>query len=249
MVRMSTWGPLALVGGDELKPGNEPQDEVLARVAGDGPAFVLATAAGRQRPEVAVANAVRWFASLGLAVEELPATRRSDAKDSANAARARQGRFFYLVGGDPGIVPKTLAGTPLWEAIAEAWRSGAALAGSSAGAMALGEWTLVRERMPGDDRRRYLPALGLVPRLAVLPHFETFGHRWVESGERAAPRSDVVLLGVDERTAALHVDGAWRALGDGGVTVIAGGERRRFASGEPIEGVPVPDPNPPAPSS
>lgn len=246
---MSTWGPLALVGGDELKPGNEPQDEVLVRVAGDGPAFVVATAAGRQRPEVAVANAVRWFASLGLAVEELPATRRSDAKDSANAARARQGRFFYLVGGDPGLVPKTLAGTPLWEAIAEAWRSGAALAGSSAGAMALGEWTLVRERMPGDDRRRYLPALGLVPRLAVLPHFETFGHRWVESAERAAPRSDVVLLGVDERTAALHVDGAWRALGDGGVTVIVGGERRRFASGESIEGVPAPDPNPPAPSS
>jgi cyanophycinase len=249
MVRMSTWGPLALVGGDELKPGNEPQDEVLVRVAGDGPAFVVATAAGRQHPEVAVANAVRWFASLGLAVEELPATRRSDAKDSANAACARQGRFFYLVGGDPGLVPKTLAGTPLWEAIAEAWRSGAALAGSSAGAMALGEWTLVRERMPGDDRRRYLPALGLVPRLAVLPHFETFGHRWVESAERAAPRSDVVLLGVDERTAALHVDGAWRALGDGGVTVIVGGERRRFASGEPIEGVPAPDPNPPAPSS
>jgi cyanophycinase len=249
MVRMSTWGPLALVGGDELKPGNGPQDEVLVRVAGDGPAFVVATAAGRQRPEVAVANAVRWFASLGLAVEELPATRRSDAKDSANAARARQGRFFYLVGGDPGLIPKTLAGTPLWEAIAEAWRSGAALAGSSAGAMALGEWTLVRERMPGDHRRRYLPALGLVPRLAVLPHFETFGHRWVESAERAAPRSDVVLLGVDERTAALHVDGAWRTLGDGGVTVIVGGERRRFASGESIEGVPAPDPNPPAPSS
>ena len=107
--------------------------------------------------------------------------RRSDAKAAANVERARAGRFFYLVGGDPGLVPKTLGGTPLWEAIAEAWNDGAALAGSSAGAMAFGEWTLVRERMPGDDRRRYLPALGLVPRIAVLPHFETFGHRWVES--------------------------------------------------------------------
>jgi cyanophycinase len=249
MVRMSTPGPLALVGGDELNPGNEPQDEVLVRAAGDGPAFVLATAAGRQRPEVAVANAVRWFEGLGLAVQELPATRRSDAKASANVARAREGRFFYLVGGDPGLVPKTLAGTPLWGAIVEAWRSGAALAGSSAGAMALGEWTLVRERMPGDDRRRYLPALGLIPGVVVLPHFETFGHRWVQSAERAAPRSDVILLGVGERTAALHVDGAWRALGDGDVTVIAGGQRRRFASGEPLEGVPAPNPNPPPPSS
>ena len=62
MIHMSTWGPLALVGGDELHPGNEPQDEVLVGSAGKGPAFVLATAAGRQRPQVAVANAVRWFA-------------------------------------------------------------------------------------------------------------------------------------------------------------------------------------------
>lgn len=239
---MATWGPLALVGGDELNPGNEPQDEVLVRAAGDGPAFVLATAAGRQHPEAAVANALQWFAGLGLRVEELPARRRSHAKDPANVARACEGRFFYLVGGDPGLVPKVLAGTPLWDAIVEAWVGGAALAGSSAGAMALGEWTLVRERMPGDDRRRYLPALELVPGVAVLPHFETFGHRWVGSAEGDAPRSDVVLLGIDERTAALHHDGAWRGFGAGGVTVIDGGERRRFGSGEKIDGVPTPDP-------
>ena len=76
----------------------------------------------------------------------------------------------------------------------------------------------------------------------MLPHFETFGHRWVGSAEGAAPRSDVVLLGIDERTAALHHDGAWHAFGDGGVTVIDGGERRRFASGETIDGLPTPVP-------
>ena len=110
-------GPLALIGGDELKPGNEPQDRMLVEAAGTGPAFVLATAAGRQHPEQAVANAVRWFGTLGLQVRELPATRRSDATAAANVARARAGGFFYLVGGDPGLVPKTLAGTPLWESI------------------------------------------------------------------------------------------------------------------------------------
>ena len=44
-------GPLALIGGDELKPGNEPQDRILVEAAGSGRAFVLATAAGRQHPE------------------------------------------------------------------------------------------------------------------------------------------------------------------------------------------------------
>ena len=238
---MPASGPLALVGGDELNPGNEPQDRVLVDAAGDGPAYVLATAAGRQRPELSVANAVRWFGGLGLDVEELPATKRSHAKDPAVVERARAGRFFYLVGGDPGLVPKTLAGTPLWDAIVAAWSGGAALGGSSAGAMAFGEWTLVRERMPGDDRRRYAPALGLLPSVAVLPHFETFGNRWVASALEAAPTSNVVLLGPDERTAAVHRDGRWTALGAGGVTVIAAaGAAQRFESGSEVEGLPDP---------
>jgi cyanophycinase-like exopeptidase len=233
-----TAGPLALVGGAELNPGNEPQDEILVAAAGDGPAYVLATAAGRQRPDLAVANATRWFGSLGLDVRELPAIRRSDVTSGENAERARAGRFFYLVGGDPGIVPKTLAGTPLWDAIVDAWRCGGALAGSSAGAMALGEWTLIRERMPGDDRRASRPALAIVPNVAVLPHFETFGHRWIDSARAALP--DGTLLGIDERSAALWQDGTWRALGPGGVTVIGTKGPQRTAPGQEIEGLPQP---------
>jgi cyanophycinase len=233
-------GPLALVGGDELNPGNEPQDRALVEAAGDGPAFVLATAAGRQRPETAVANAIRWFGGLGLEIRELPATTRTQAKARPNVEAARAGRFFYLVGGDPGLVPKTLADTPLWDAIVEAWQGGGALAGSSAGAMALGAWTLIKERMPGDDRRRYAPALGLVPNVALLPHFETFGHRWVEGARARAPTGDVTLLGVDERTAAFWRPGGWTALGNGGVTVITNGATRRFDAGEAISDLPDP---------
>ena len=40
-------GPLALVGGDELHPGNEPQDALLAEAATAGPAYVMATAVQR----------------------------------------------------------------------------------------------------------------------------------------------------------------------------------------------------------
>lgn len=233
-------GPLALVGGDELHPGNEPQDEVLVAAAGDGPAFILATAAGRHDPRAAVRNARAWFAGLGFKVEELPAVRRSDANSVANAERARGGRFFYLVGGDPGRVPATLAGTRVWEAIVEAWRQGAALGGSSAGAMALGEWTLVRERHPGDATRRFASGLGLVPDVAVIPHFDTFGQAWVPGALEGAPREGVALVGVDERSAAVWSDGRWRALGSGDVTVITHGGRRRFHPGETIEGLPRP---------
>jgi cyanophycinase len=232
-------GPLALVGGDELKPGNEPQDRILVEAAGDGPAYVIATAAARQRPDLAVAHAQRWFGTLGLEVVELPLTKRSQATSEDIAARAREGRFFYLVGGDPGLVPKVLADSPAWNAIAEAWRGGAALAGSSAGAMALGSWTLIRDRMPGDDRRRYRDALGLVPNVAVVPHLSTFGERWMPSALDAAPEA-VILLGIDERTAAVFVDGSWRVEGPGSVVVVTARGRTSFGPGEEIVGLPTP---------
>jgi cyanophycinase len=242
MSEQTSWhaGPLALVGGDELNPGNEAQDEVLVAAAGDGPAFVLATAAGRQHPQAAVRHAQAWFNRLGLEVEELPATGRRDANSSSNAARARQGRFFYLVGGDPGRVPTTLVGTAVWESIVAAWKAGAALAGSSAGAMALGEWVLIRDRLPGDAERTYRPGLGLIPRIAVIPHFDTFGQKWVAGALAGAPHEDAVLVGVDERSAALWQNGAWKAFGPGSVTVFARDSQHRFEPGEPIGEIPQP---------
>lgn len=236
-------GPLALVGGDELHPGNEPQDALLAAAAGDGPAYVVATAAARHRPELAVAHAREWFARFGLDVVELPARNRTQARSPKTAELAADGRFFYLVGGDPGIVPDVLHGSPVWHAVTSAWRSGAALAGSSAGAMAMGRWTLIRGRYPGDRRRRYRDALGLVPGIAVLPHFATFGREWVASALDERPSDDVVLLGVDERSAAVRSDGVWRAMGDGGVTVITKQGERVFGAGEAIEGLPQPAAN------
>lgn len=228
-------GLLLLNGGEEFQPGNEPQDEILVEAAGAGPAFVLPTAAARQAPERATANAVRWFARLGLEVLELPVLKRGDANEEKLALEAARGTFFYLVGGDPGHVVKTLEGTSVWRAIVQAWRNGAALGGSSAGAMALCQYTLVMARWPHHESRRAAPALDLVPDTAVLPHYERFGRRWQESPIEDAP-SGLVLLGLDEKTAAIWDGERWTAQGAGAVTV--GG--RRYAGGEAVAGLPEP---------
>ena len=228
-------GPLALVGGDELNPGNEAQDALLAAAAGAGPAYVVATAAARHRPELAVAHAREWFARFDLDVVELPVRNRTQARSRETAELAANGRFFYLVGGDPGIVPDVLHDSPVWLAIVSAWRSGAALAGSSAGAMAMGQWTLIRGRYPGDRSRRYRDALGLVPGIAVLPHYATFGREWVTSALEGRPSDDVALLGIDERTAAVWSDDAWRVMGDGAIAVITTTGDRTFRSGETFD--------------
>src|SRR6185369_13983127 len=107
---------------------------------------------------------------------------------------------------DPGLVVRTLEGTLAWDAIRGAWREGAALAGSSAGAMALGEWTLIRARMPGDARREPRPALGVVPGTAVLPHYSDFGKRWVVVENDLLAGREVRLLAIDAKSAAVWVD-------------------------------------------
>lgn len=233
-------GLLVLNGGDEFHPGNEPQDRLLAAAAGRGPAYVVPTAAARQRPDLAVRHAQDWFAALGLRVEELPVLKPSDAQREDLVDKAAEAGVFYLVGGDPGLVVSVLRGSPVWNAMVEAWHQGAALAGSSAGAMALCQWTLIRKQWPNHSVRKYKDALGVLPKTAFLPHFDTFGQRWVDSAEEETPIPDVVLLGVDERTAAVWDGSGWRAEGAGKVTVIAGGRREASASGEAVRGLPSP---------
>jgi cyanophycinase len=225
-------GPLILVGGAEFQPGNEPQDRVFADAAGRRPAYVIATAAVRQDPDGAVRAARRWFATLGLDVEELRIRGRRDAEDAETVAAAADAGAFYLCGGDPGLVVELLRGTQAWVAIVDAWRRGAALAGSSAGAMALGEWSLLRSGT-SHARRRFAPALGLLPGVAVVPHFDEFGEGWLPSLRR--PNADAVLLGLDTRTSAVWRPMlGWRAMGAGRVVVVTNtGRQERTGGGRP----------------
>ncbi len=241
-------GLLALVGGDEFNPGNDEQDRLLAAAARPGPAFVVPTAAGRQHPEVAVAHATAWFKQFGLELDELPVLKRTDANSKALAERAAGGGFFYLVGGDPGLVVEVLRSSRVWASIFEAWLGGAVLAGSSAGAMALCAHTLIRASWPNRFNRRPTDALGVLPNTAVLPHFETFGHRWIESAQKELPGA--TLLGIDERSAALWTEGGgWRAAGPGSITVIKGKKVSAFPSGTEVLGLREPARKLPSPEA
>jgi cyanophycinase len=230
-------GLLVLNGGEEFKPGNEPQDRELIARCRPGPALVVPTAAARQSPEMAVATARRWFSGLGVEIEALPVYSRRDAASPELVARAAQAGFLYLTGGDPGLVVRVLAASPVWNAMLDAWESGAGLAGSSAGAMALGERTLVMARWPHHHERRAVEALRLVPGVAVIPHFERFGPRWRVEDLPEGTTS----LGIDERTAASWDGSRWQALGAGGVTVVSPSGRARFESGQDCSDIPEPD--------
>ncbi len=212
-------GLLALVGGGEFMPGNEDCDRALLAAAPPGPRLVVPTAAARQGPDRAVETARRWFLRLGAEIEVLPVLRRRDARDPELAGRAAGAGLVYICGGDPGLLLDVLEGSPVWDGVRSAWAAGGSLAGSSAGAMALARSMLVRASWPDRSRRRARPALGLAPVDAVLPHFDGFGAGWVASALEGMP-GDPLLLGVDERTAAVCNGGTWTVTGPGTVTVI-----------------------------
>ena len=235
------YGPLALVGGDEFHPGNEHQDEILRDACAGRPAYVVATAA-QDFASGAVEAARHWFAGLGLEVHEL----RIRTKEDAAFARARWPRpqaagLVYIAGGDPGFVVETLRASLVWKAIAAAWRAGAALAGSSAGAMALCEWCLVQTSWPGEVHERSVDALGLIPGCAILPHFDVLGDAWIPWAQEGLAQ-EAQVIGIDERTAAVLREGRWEVFGPGAVTVLQGEVRKRHVEGEQIEEMSNPEP-------
>ena len=194
-------GPLALVGSGEYLPVLEPLERAL--LGGRPPRYVqLATAAAPEGLE----SLARWHdlgaeAARRLGVEQVvvPVVDRDSAEDPANAAMVEGAGLIYLSGGNPSFLAETLRGTAVWAAIVAAWRTGSALAGCSAGAMAMSA------SLP-DIRRPWRPALdglGLVPTAEVLPHFDKFAS-WmpdlVLKRVSGAP-AGVTVVGIDEDTA------------------------------------------------
>jgi cyanophycinase len=162
--------------------------------------------------------------------------------DESHVTALAAADLVYLSGGNPGYLVETLRNSAAWQAIVARWLRGGALAGSSAGAMAMGEWTLVRPAgqfrgMPGS----WQAGLGLLPGIGVIPHYDRFG------SERTLPRvqdspDNLVILGIDEDTVILNAGGSARVLGRGTVTVWRDRQPILLRSGEtvPPDLVPLP---------
>jgi cyanophycinase len=207
-----TTGSLALVGGAEWTDGCT-FDQALWEEAGQPEVLVLPTAAAYEHPERAVETAQRWFAGFGATAKGLMVVTRRDALEEEAAARLRAGRMIYLSGGSPMHLRSVLKDSPVWDAIVAAWRGGAVLAGSSAGAMVLGDSMV-------DPRGGALTlGLGLISRVAVMPHYDTWSEEKAQRSVQLAT-GHLRIAAIDERTALIRSPGGdWRVEGAGHVSI------------------------------
>ncbi len=225
-------GPVALVGSGEYL-------EVMTAVEGSllegrPPRYVqLPTAAAPEGP----ASLDRWL-RLGreqaerLGVEQVPVLVRDRAEaDSAELAALVEGAgLIYLSGGNPPYLAQTLRGTRVWAAVHEAWQGGAALAGCSAGAMALTSWV---PDIRGGGRPAE-PGLGVVTTLRVIPHFDRFVAWLPDLPARYLDDlpDGVSVVGIDEDTAILSDGDGWTVRGRQAAWVLTAQGRAPYRDGE-----------------
>jgi len=209
-------GPLALVGGSEWTDGCS-FDAELWEASGQAEVLILPTAAAYEHPERAVDTARHWFASLGATARGLMVLSRRDAEDADMVREVRDARFVYLGGGSPLHLRSVLKDSPVWSSLVDAWRDGAVVAGSSAGAMVLCDPMV-------DPRGGALTlGLGLISQLAVLPHYDTWSEEKAHRTVQLAT-GHLRIAAVDERTALIRdPDGSWRSAGAGSVKVYVDG--------------------------
>ena len=217
-------GPIALIGGDEFRAGCEEMDRAILEAVGtSSPSLlVLPTAAARENPARAAANGVRYFTALGANADSLMVLDASHANDAALLAPLDAADVVYMTGGSPAHLLEALSGSLLLAKLLDANRRGTVLAGSSAGAMVLGEWM----RFRGWRR-----ALNIVPSVAVLPHHERADPDAVARELAEDAPTDVAALGIDAMTGVLGRPGDWRVVGAGRVTLYRNGAWSRHAAG------------------
>lgn len=222
-------GPLALLGGMEHLPVFHDADRNLLDLVGvpqPRVAVVPAASTRRKRSETA-ALARGYWAGLGTQVSvALPGRDLGHAIDAVNDADV-----IVLTGGHPNLLLGALGASPLWDHITRRWLAGAALSGSSAGAMALFQW---RIHLYPPDPLKLIPGLGLVHGYVAAPHFDRLrGRRWGRSAAHRLGRQGV--LGIDEGTALLGHGKRFGVVGAGDVVVIDGDEMSIHPAGSEVD--------------
>ncbi len=222
-------GHLLLEGGAEFGGRMRDPDLRALELAGgfDAPLRILPTAAAPDRNHVnAGYNGVRWFQGLGARdVISLPLIDKASANDEAIAESLREARLIYMLGGFTHYLGQTLKDSLSWQVVLEAYRNGAVIAGSSAGAMVMCEFYY------DPYTRKVHEGLNLVPNALVLPHHDTFGKNWAPQLTKAIPQ--VTLLGIHEQTGMMD-DGesrSWNVHGRGAVTLYRNGKVETHKTG------------------
>ncbi len=233
-----TPGYLMVIGGaDRLDP-----DARLARLfiqlaervtAHSRQRDIVLVSTATRHPEVLTAEYVRIFTRLGVPRDNIHAPfirNRDEAQESANTRLLSEAAGIFITGGDQYALTQALDRTPAEEAIRLAYQRGAVVAGTSAGATAMGRPMVVAGGGSGELRMGMVQmshGLGWVGEGMIIDtHFGARG-RFPRLASAVAEHPTALGIGIDENTCLL-VDGLKHCI-------VAGSGVVYFLDATPIE--------------
>ncbi len=218
-------GTLILIGGGTSTSGGAIGGFIQMTDAKEGAPIVGLTTASSQVP---VAREM-WLADLGQAGAtnlEIPIVEtRDQACDPIIVEKFRNARGIFLGGGDQVKLVSCLGGTPLEEAIRDAYIDGAVICGTSAGAAALTKTTLAGNEVDDEGKlvEQYIgPGLGLLGYHTLIDTHFTQRRRLYRLFVAIAEFPALMGLGIDEDTALVVKREIGTVVGKGGVTFVDG---------------------------
>jgi cyanophycinase len=214
-------GRLLIIGGAEDRCcGAGLLERFVELCGGERAAIVLVTTA-TGLPDQVRAEYEQVFAKLGVArITELRLRGRADADSDAAAATLAEATGVFLSGGDQSRL-RTLVGSRTSEVLRERLGAGLVIAGTSAGATALGRTMILGGDGPEVSAAavRTGPGLGLVPKALIDMHFGERG-RLPRLLSAVAQDPGQLGVGIDENTGILVEGTTFEVLGTGVATVV-----------------------------
>lgn len=219
-------GALIIIGGAEDKKGDcKILREVIEFAGGREAVFTIITTA-TERPEEAEAVYAGVFRKIGVGnIKVLNINSRDEANLTEYANETGKSNCIFFSGGDQLRITSILGGTATYDALHRAYRNGAVIVGTSAGASAMTE-TMIVEGKDNDPARKctlkMAPGLGLLKEAVVDQHFDQRGRLGrLLCGVAQNPR--MLGIGIDEDTAIrVFNDGHFDVIGSNAVTIIDG---------------------------
>lgn len=220
-------GYLVLIGG-----GDRPAYVMdrIAQLAGGRSARVLVVPVANSRPEEAAGTVREELERAGVGKVEVLDLDLESVDTWETLERVNQASGIFFTGGDQARLADSLRGTELLGKIRDLYERGGVIAGSSAGATALGTLMITGGSTPDGDPDRAIrtiragavataPGLGLLPDSIVDQHF-IHRRRHNRLLTAALENPELLAIGIDEQTAiVISPDATFDVLGESLVAV------------------------------
>jgi len=219
-------GNLIIIGGAEDKEGKKKILEKVCDFINKEKDTILVATVATEYPKDAAIKYNKAFKELGVKnINILDISKREDAFNEKNIELIRKAALIFFTGGDQLRITSLLGGTPIYDKLKDAARSGIYIVGTSAGASVMSDTMIIEgndEEAPRKCTLKMSPGLGLIENVIIDQHFDQRG-RIGRLLTGIAQNPQILGIGIDENTAIIaSKNGVIEVIGEGAVYFIDG---------------------------